>query len=137
MAQTVGHLPAVWRPGFCPWLRKVSRRKERLKVKVKSLSHVRLFATPWTVAYQAPPSLGFSKNTGVGCHFLLRGGSVVKNCLQCRRLPAVRETRIRCLGQENPLEKEMATRSSILAHEQRRLVGYRPWGHKSWTQLSN
>ena len=31
-----------------------------VKVKVKSLSRVRLFATPWTVAYQAPPSLGFS-----------------------------------------------------------------------------
>ena len=31
------------------------------KVKVKSLSRVRLFATPWTVAYQAPPSMGFSK----------------------------------------------------------------------------
>ena len=30
-------------------------------VKVKSLSHVRLFATPWTVAYQAPPSVGFSR----------------------------------------------------------------------------
>ena len=31
------------------------------KVKVKSLSCVRLFATPWTVAYQAPPSMGFSR----------------------------------------------------------------------------
>ena len=30
-------------------------------MKVKSLSHVRLFATPWTVAYQAPPSMGFSR----------------------------------------------------------------------------
>ena len=29
--------------------------------KVKSLSCVRLFATPWTVAYQAPPSMGFSR----------------------------------------------------------------------------
>ena len=28
--------------------------------KVKSLSRVRLFATPWTVAYQAPPSMEFS-----------------------------------------------------------------------------
>ena len=32
-----------------------------LKVKVKSLSCVQLFATPWTVAYQAPPSVGFSR----------------------------------------------------------------------------
>ena len=30
-------------------------------MKVKSLSHVRLFVTPWTAAYQAPPSMGFSR----------------------------------------------------------------------------
>ena len=34
-------------------------KKERKKV--KSLSRVRLFVTPWTVAYQAPPSMGFSR----------------------------------------------------------------------------
>ena len=32
------------------------------KVKVKSLSHVRLFATPWNEAYQAPPPMGFSRH---------------------------------------------------------------------------
>ena len=31
-----------------------------IKVKVKSLSRVRPSATPWTAAYQAPPSMGFS-----------------------------------------------------------------------------
>ena len=31
------------------------------KVKVKSLSRVRLFATPWTVAYHVAPSMGFSR----------------------------------------------------------------------------
>ena len=41
---------------------------------MKLLSCVRLFATPGTVAYQAPPSMGFSsKNTGVGFHFLFQG----------------------------------------------------------------
>ena len=44
---------------------------------VKSLSRVRLFATPWTVDYQTPWSMGFSRQewiaTGVGCHCLLRG----------------------------------------------------------------
>ena len=34
-----------------------------------------------------------------------------------KRLPAMPETRVRFLGQENPLEKEMATYSSILAWE--------------------
>ena len=32
-----------------------------MKVKMKSLSRVCLFVTPWTAAYQAPPSMGFSK----------------------------------------------------------------------------
>ena len=31
------------------------------KVKVKLLSHVQLLATPWSAAYQAPPSMGFSR----------------------------------------------------------------------------
>ena len=30
-------------------------------MKVKSLSHVQLLATPWTAAYQTPPSMGFSR----------------------------------------------------------------------------
>ena len=38
---------------------------------MKSLSHVRLFVTLWTVACQAPLCRG--KNTGVGCHFFLQG----------------------------------------------------------------
>ena len=39
------------------------------KVKVKSLSRVRLFATPWTVAYQAPPTMEFSRKNGNGLPF--------------------------------------------------------------------
>ena len=33
----------------------------KVKVKMKSLCRVRLFATPWTIAHQAPPSMGFSR----------------------------------------------------------------------------
>ena len=50
-----------------------------------------------------------------------------------KRLPAMQETWVRSLGQEDPLEKEMATHSSTLArksHGQRRLAGYSPWGRK-------
>ena len=32
-----------------------------MRVKVKSLRRVQLFATPWTVAYQVPPSMEFSR----------------------------------------------------------------------------
>ena len=43
------------------------------KVKVKSLSRVRPSVTPWTAAFQAPPSMGFSRQEyAVGCHCLLR-----------------------------------------------------------------
>ena len=42
------------------------------KVKVKSLSRVRLLVTPWTAAYQAPPPMGFARqSTGGGSHCLL------------------------------------------------------------------
>ena len=49
------------------------------------------------------------------------------------RLPAMQETWVRSLGWEDPLEKEMATHSSILAgkfHGWRSLMGYSPWGCK-------
>ena len=43
-------------------------------MRAKLLSRVRLFATPWIVARQAPLSIDCpSKNTGVGCHALLQG----------------------------------------------------------------
>ena len=51
------------------------------------------------------------------------GGAVVKNP------PAKQETQVRSLGQEDPLEKKMATHSGILAckfHGQRNLAGYSP-----------
>ena len=48
-----------------------------------------------------------------------------------KNLPAMQGTWVQFLGQEDPLEEEMATHSSILAWKfrgQRRLVGYSPWG---------
>ena len=39
----------------------ISFSKRNYRKKVKSLSHIRLFVTPWTVAYQAPPSMEFSR----------------------------------------------------------------------------
>ena len=47
--------------------------------------------------------------------------------------PAMQETGVLSLGWEDPLEKGMATHSSILAwriHEQRSLASYSPWGLK-------
>ena len=57
-------------------------------------SHVRSFATLWTVAQQAPQSMGFSgKNTGMGYHallqeiFLVQGSNLHLLCLlPCRQI---------------------------------------------------
>ena len=43
------------------WNGKQGKRLKKEKVKVKSFSRARLFATPWTVAHQAPLSMGFSR----------------------------------------------------------------------------
>ena len=54
-------------------------------------------------------------------------GSAVKH------LPAKQEMQVRSLGQEDPLERKRATRSSILVweiHGQRSLADYGPWGCK-------
>ena len=51
----------------------------------------------------------------------------------------MQETQVRFLGREDPLEKEMATLSSVLAgesHGQRSLAGYSPSDCKSQTRLS-
>ena len=108
--------------------------------KWKPLSRVRLLATPWTAAYQAPPSMGFStlKNlewvplpsllvlwegqkqllshiafSRKTCRVQTVWASLVAQTL--KRLPAMRETRVRFLGWEDPLEKEMGIHSSALA----------------------
>ena len=54
------------------------------------------------------------------------GGSVVKN------LPAMKEMQVLSLGQEDPLEEEMTTNSSILAWKNPMDRGwdYSPWGGK-------
>ena len=47
--------------GFCTTSATWEAQSTPVKVKVTSLSLVRLFATPWTVAHQASPSMGFSR----------------------------------------------------------------------------
>ena len=58
-------------------------------------------------------------------------GSLVAQ--MAKKLPAMSETRVQSLGWEDPLEKEMATHSSILAWEIPRTEepgGLQSWGHK-------
>ena len=54
--------------------------------------------------------------------------------------PAMQETQemwVQSLGQEDPLEKERATHSSILPGKSYEQRSYSPWAHKSQTQLSD
>ena len=54
-----------------------------------------------------------SVDTNAPIHPYLGGSSLLAQ--KVKNLPAVRETRVQSLGWEDPLEKEMATHSSILA----------------------
>ena len=80
---------------------------------MKPLTRVRLLATPWTAAHQAPPSMGFSRQEYWSGVPLLLWASLVAQTV--KRLSAMQETPVRSLGWEDHLEKEMAAHSSILA----------------------
>ena len=54
-------IPGILQARTLEWVAISFSNGWKWKVKVKSLSRVRLLATPWTAAYQAPPSMGFSR----------------------------------------------------------------------------
>ena len=54
-------VPGILQARTLEWVAISFSNAWKWKVKVKSLSRVWLLVTPWTVAYQAPPSMGFSR----------------------------------------------------------------------------
>ena len=54
-------IPGILQARTLEWVAISFSKAWKWKVKVKSLSPVWLFMTPWTAAYQAPPSMGFSR----------------------------------------------------------------------------
>ena len=54
-------IPGILQARKLEWVAISFSNAWKRKVKVKLLSHVQLLATPWTEAYQAPPSMGFSR----------------------------------------------------------------------------
>ena len=54
-------VPGILQARTLEWVAISFSNAPKWKVKVKSLSHVWLLATPWTAAHQAPPSMGFSR----------------------------------------------------------------------------
>ena len=54
-------IPGIFQARTLEWVAISFSSAVKWKMKVKSLSCVRLLATSWTAAYQAPPSMGFSR----------------------------------------------------------------------------
>ena len=76
-------------PPKCPWSNCPSFAM--IEKYFSHFSHVRLIVTPWTVALQAPLSVGFSsENIRVGCHSLLQGifptQGLSPGLLHCRQI---------------------------------------------------
>ena len=76
---------------------------------------------------------------GLKCHLADRHGILTPSSLVAqtvKNLPAMRETMVRLLGREDPLEREMATQSNILTWRipWTEEPGYNPWCRKSQTQ---
>ena len=68
-------VPGILQARTLEWVAISFSNEWKWKVKVKSLSHIRFFVTPWTAAYQGPPPMGFSRQEyWVGCHCLLCEG---------------------------------------------------------------
>jgi len=108
-------IPGILQARTLEWVAISFSNAWKWKVKVKLLSRVRLLATPWTAAYQAPPCMGFSRQeywSGLPLLSIHIHYSVVKNP------PIMQETQgmwFWSLDQEDTLEEEMETHSSILA----------------------
>ena len=88
-------IPGIIQARTLEWVAISFSNAWKWKVKVKSLCRVRLLATPWTAAHQAPPSRGFSgKSTGVGCHCLL----------QCMKVKSESEVAQSCPTLSDPMD---------------------------------
>ena len=73
-------VPGILQARTLEWVAISSSNAWKWKVKVKVLSRVWLIATPWTAAYQAPPSMGFSRQEyWSGVPLLLHTLAVVNN----------------------------------------------------------
>ena len=92
-------VPEILQVRTLEWVAMSFSNAWKWKVKVKSLSRVRLFTTPWTAAYQASPSMGFSRHQywsgvplpslsmGIGVGVAKRSGSdLLSYCISCSEI---------------------------------------------------
>ena len=122
-------VPGILQARILEWVAISFSNAWKWKVKVKSLSRVRLLATPWTAAYQAPPSMGFSRqSTGVGSHCLLRP--------QCTVLLKKKRHRV-FLGKTWRKNKKCLVYTAILPQEDLASFYSRDSGSVSWLKPGN
>ena len=79
-------VPGILQARTLEWVAISFSNAWKWKVKVKSLSRIRLLATPWTAAYQASPSIGFSKQKCWSGVPLPSPSSMKWNCLDLRNV---------------------------------------------------
>ena len=137
-------VPGILQARTLEWVAISFSNAWKWKVKVKSLSRVRLLATPWTASHQAPPSMGISRQeywSGVpnqllkllspasevlesssftrrgGLFYLLKHPRAQATGLHRWRwaVQELQESWVGSPGQEYPQEEGMTTHSSILA----------------------
>ena len=65
-------VPGILQARTLEWVAISFSNAWKWRVKMKLLSHVQLLATPWTAAYQAPPSMGFSRQELILAGFIWR-----------------------------------------------------------------
>ena len=134
-SQPASPIPGILQARTLEWVAISFSNAWKGKGKVKSLSCVRLFTTPWTAAYQTPPSMGFSRQQ---FYFMPQIGENRRNMdylnnwnitsskwlswvrgfpsgSELSIQPAVQEIQVQTLGQEDSLEEDTTTHSSILA----------------------
>ena len=75
-------VPGILQARTLEWVAISFSSAGKWKVRVKSLSRVRLLAIPWTAAHQAPPSMGFSRQEYWSGLPLLT--LIAKNCGKCK-----------------------------------------------------
>ena len=75
-------VPEILQARTLEWVAIFFSNAWKWKVKVMSLGLIRLFVTPWTAAYQAPPSMEFSRQENWNGVSLPSPGSYVRRCLK-------------------------------------------------------
>ena len=109
-------VPGILQARILEWVAISFSNAWEWKVKVKSLSRVQLFVTPWTVAYQAPLSTGFSRQedwSGVPLPSPISGEASIQILCLFGSKPSVLSRLSQPCGRENPEVNHLANHHQL------------------------